>query len=632
MEKKQLFDSTLVGFHPEVFNSYLQISVDIGDNNYTSNFNINQTITVDDDFINNYNNTPVNSVGVLAINMTYNGDQTVRHIMNFIKGSEGSYANHIRKGFIYCISINNINTIDKTIDLIISSRSDNTIVKLTTTINRLTDLTPGDFNETVTLTAEEYNAFSEILVGEIFTLVNSDNAVYFTIKNSYKSFRANRYYINSTLTNKFLVSFIIDLGENNQATFIGNVTRLMDFNNYLAKDNTTEYIPTSDYNPTTKKYVDDKDNTAKLRLYNGKISLQHGAGKSLINDTCESFADFIAVFDDMTQLDGTSLTNPFTGMTLPTNVNEFIEAFQTFQSTYNVYDGGYLVHPMIGAHASDENIIIVGFYRHNIGPAEIQFGDVSYLNWQANSVFGIGINSSTGNYVQIDNYQISTLSLDRGLVANLIHKINNLDLSNYIAKNNTVAYTPTGDYNPATKKYVDEQIASIEGNNSNVDNVPAFRLQGTINSANANEGVILADIYRSGNTDIIDNLQDGNYVGVLIAIDITDSNDSKQYRGVISGFVRKNMTSGEEIILTTDLSTGGLVFNTVSCPQKINYSYDDTNSPNSLITEFQNISLHKGTTCELLWKYTRRVLTESEYAALGTAPETDNVLYFVTPD
>lgn len=28
-------------------------------------------------------------------------------------------------------------------------------------------------------------------------------------------------------------------------------------NNVIEKDNTTEYIPTEDYNPATKKYVDD---------------------------------------------------------------------------------------------------------------------------------------------------------------------------------------------------------------------------------------------------------------------------------------------------------------------------------------------------------------------------------------
>ena len=34
----------------------------------------------------------------------------------------------------------------------------------------------------------------------------------------------------------------------------------------------------------------------------------------------------------------------------------------------------------------------------------------------------------------------------------------NIDLSNYIAKDNTTEYTPTTDYNPATKKYVDDGI------------------------------------------------------------------------------------------------------------------------------------------------------------------------------
>lgn len=33
-----------------------------------------------------------------------------------------------------------------------------------------------------------------------------------------------------------------------------------------------------------------------------------------------------------------------------------------------------------------------------------------------------------------------------------------VDLSNYLAKNNTSAFTPSGDYNPATKKYVDDSI------------------------------------------------------------------------------------------------------------------------------------------------------------------------------
>ena len=37
------------------------------------------------------------------------------------------------------------------------------------------------------------------------------------------------------------------------------------------------------------------------------------------------------------------------------------------------------------------------------------------------------------------------------------------DLSNYLAKNNTTAFTPTGNYNPATKKYVDDAVSSSGG-------------------------------------------------------------------------------------------------------------------------------------------------------------------------
>ena len=35
------------------------------------------------------------------------------------------------------------------------------------------------------------------------------------------------------------------------------------------------------------------------------------------------------------------------------------------------------------------------------------------------------------------------------------------DLSNYLAKNNTTAFTPTWDYNPSTKKYVDDKSATV---------------------------------------------------------------------------------------------------------------------------------------------------------------------------
>ena len=54
------------------------------------------------------------------------------------------------------------------------------------------------------------------------------------------------------------------------------------------------------------------------------------------------------------------------------------------------------------------------------------------------------------------------------------------DMSNYLAKDNTTAFTPTGDYNPATKKYVD-------------DNVKASSWVTTTQPSNPNEWAIYYD-------------------------------------------------------------------------------------------------------------------------------------------
>lgn len=48
-----------------------------------------------------------------------------------------------------------------------------------------------------------------------------------------------------------------------------------------------------------------------------------------------------------------------------------------------------------------------------------------------------------------------------GIEWSAFDKASEVDLSNYLAKDNTVAYKPATDYNPSTKKYVDDSIADI---------------------------------------------------------------------------------------------------------------------------------------------------------------------------
>lgn len=69
----------------------------------------------------------------------------------------------------------------------------------------------------------------------------------------------------------------VDLGVDTDAPADGNMygrkdnawqkieaTSQPDLSNYLAKDNSTEFTPTEDYNPATKKYVDDRSPLSKI--------------------------------------------------------------------------------------------------------------------------------------------------------------------------------------------------------------------------------------------------------------------------------------------------------------------------------------------------------------------------------
>ena len=49
-----------------------------------------------------------------------------------------------------------------------------------------------------------------------------------------------------------------------------------------------------------------------------------------------------------------------------------------------------------------------------------------------------------------------------------------IDLSNYLAKDNTTAYTPTGDYNPATKQYVDSSVTNQATTEETISGLKTF--------------------------------------------------------------------------------------------------------------------------------------------------------------
>ena len=159
-------------------------------------------------------------------------------------------------------------------------------------------------------------------------------------------------------------------------------------------------------------------------------------------------------------------------------------------------------------------------------------------------------------------------------------EISQPDLSNYLAKDNTTEYTPTEDYNPATKKYVDDHN----------DNYPGGLLNIGENNVSYDEDIInygYLNVFLSGFGNII--------IPIIVPADTIN-----RYSTLIS--VSDSVGVGESAYSLAQVTMSDLT---------------------------KNANKYEGT---INVKYLHRIIRESDYNDLGTAPETDDVLYFVIPD
>lgn len=165
-----------------------------------------------------------------------------------------------------------------------------------------------------------------------------------------------------------------------------------------------------------------------------------------------------------------------------------------------------------------------------------------------------------------------------------------VDLSNYLAKDNTTEFTPTQDYHPATKKYVDKLIT------------PSLVFQGDdITGYELNED----------SRHIYDSIPDNTIGNIVVVCGL--------YFWT-SGFYIKS----EELTVFANGLNGKIpveAMKNTSIPPCASYSVKLTITSDYKVT-INNITINPNS----------NILTESEYSALGDTPNTDGVLYFVTPD
>jgi hypothetical protein len=352
----------------------------------------------------------------------------------------------------------------------------------------------------------------------------------------------------------------------------------VDLSNYLAKDNSTEYIPSGEYNPSTKGYVDDKwfDISALLKegekyseptditefvnttygsienlrenillhkqLYRSHIgnnveviaaspNLYHIVGKYGVSDRHYKYMHFDLQADD----DNTSITIY--------KIGELYEVVDG-DGTKALMDNGQYVSTVLESNKNVLRHVNIGTLTLTVGTNDsVNITNSSTLNsinpfeWfvitcnlNGSDTYLYSYNDSEGikcfrHYTNQDNNRsvafiitnINTVNNTCNIKYNDNNLVTNKNISNYtLTKTNTTEYTPTADYHPVTKKYTDN-IINTKFADRNVLNRIELNINSSIKdlSTGTNTGIITT------NTDKLNAVKSGEFF--VVGISFTDS-------------------------------------------------------------------------------------------------------------
>lgn len=351
----------------------------------------------------------------------------------------------------------------------------------------------------------------------------------------------------------------------------------VDLSNYLAKDNSTEYIPSGEYNPSTKGYVDKQwfnvnSVISKLREYSTDTDITQ-----FIIDTYGSIANLkngieskhlhrnniIYVNANLDDAPTYHLFSMYADSNTP-HKNTIIEHFDitinddsvsgyrkyymfleaSGDGTKALMDNGQYVSTVL---ESNKNIL----RRVNIGTLTLTVGTNDSVNitnsntlnsinpfeWfiitcnlNGSDTYLYSYNDSEGikcfrHYTNQDNNRsvafiitnINTVSSTCSIEYNDNNLVTNKNISNYtLTKTNTTEYTPTADYHPVTKKYTDN-IINTKFADRNVLNRIELNINSSIKDLNTgtNTGIITT------NTDKLNAVKSGEFF--VVGISFTDS-------------------------------------------------------------------------------------------------------------
>lgn len=352
----------------------------------------------------------------------------------------------------------------------------------------------------------------------------------------------------------------------------------VNLSNYLAKDNSTEYIPSGEYNLSTKGYVDDKwfDISALLKegekyseptditefvnttygsienlrenillhkqLYRSHIgnnveviaaypNLYHIVGKYGISDKHYKYIHFDLQAND----DNTSITIYKIG-----ELYEIVDG----DGTKALMDNGQYVSTVLESNKNILRSVNIGTLTLTVGTNDsVNITNSNILNginpfeWfiitcnlNGSDTYLYSYNDSEGikcfrHYTNQDNNRsvafiitnINTVNSTCSIEYNDNNLVTNKNISNYtLTKTNTTEYTPTADYHPTTKKYTDN-IVNTKFADRNILNRIELNISSSMKDLNTgiNTGIITT------NTGKLSAVKSGEFF--IVDISFTDS-------------------------------------------------------------------------------------------------------------
>lgn len=230
----------------------------------------------------------------------------------------------------------------------------------------------------------------------------------------------------------------------------------------LYRNNTSSYTPTNDYNPATKKYVDDNKYTLPIASAEILGGIKLGEGLSVDENGVVSTAG---------GSESACYSIEFNNLDLPQYNTIYSSSFGSYKQT--LLD--FISNALNDSYKKNQTpIIFMNFKCQNFLSSIPYFilsksDTFNILNPSASGVFYMLSDVKTVNnkyyyyYVSINYTYENNIFTCTTITFNKTQR-DMLDIYNALSKENTTSFTPTGDYNPSTKLYTDKtHYENMEG-------------------------------------------------------------------------------------------------------------------------------------------------------------------------